>query len=394
MNRRNFLGGVGTTLLGYTLLKKTPTLLRDTVPPLVHTISYEPAQLVPKSLRDIEIRIPESLRGAGEILITQNLYSKPDKILSEETVSISDRDLGERVTVPLETQKRNEETAYTAYYKKESEESWTYIGESEPLETRSNSVEENSDAIEYPSEDKTTDKFTRRSRRGYFIIEQELKGKTYEYLVSKQMYNSHTRLLGYGKSHKHAIENEFAEYLAQTILNQLDTDSEFEKIQTISEFVQELKWKSDLETEGQYEYIRTPQMTAVTGYGDCKDTTVLLNGMLSKGLEIETSVLFAPNHMMTGVNVDCLEEETIEAFEQMIEEDDYDDYEYTEVSSLESTFIPIEPTSKRPIGVPGQEPIHTIYTDHYEVLKPLAFAKHSTDGFVAMVNGEEPGSEA
>lgn len=376
MKRRNFILSTGVCLISHKIVTKFKSHTRFNNPPLVFDHDKQPALIVPKDNSNLYLELPENTES-DNLLLVANEYGRPDRPYYKQEHSL-DGDNELSVDLPPIDGK----FAYTLYEKKS--DNLNYIGESNPLE------EQNGNIIEVTPQEikdkKTIHPMSRERMRGYYNIKIQSNNDEIEYPVSYQKYQMGGRILGYGKAKNEALSNPFLESLANSIIDQSDSETEYQKIISLTEFVQNMEWKGDLKTAGKFEYIRDPALTLVNMYGDCKDRTVLNNGLLSNGLDIETIVMFSPGHMFTGINFGDLNDKTVEELKENA------DKNIGLYGGTDSEYIAIDSTNDHKIGIEYPEPIYAIYTDNYEIRNYSGLYKHLKKTISVATNGDYSGT--
>ncbi len=135
-----------------------------------------------------------------------------------------------------------------------------------------------------------------------------------------------------------------------------------ERLEGIVAFVQNFEYAVDPETKGTPEYHRAIVETLVDGCGDCKDLTYLLAGILSQpSFEYRTAMVFVPEHMLLGVRRADLPDRV--AFGTLGETD----------------YVPIETTTREPIGTLSRGPLLGIYDRGFEYFDERAAGGTAVD---------------
>jgi len=375
MKRRQFLSSISIPILGYKLLNLKPDSKLKNIP-LVHNSNQKPATILKAEKTTLDIKLPSKIK-TGEILIIQNKYADITDIyqfmIYDELKYIKNE-----LTLEFESISTSETFAYTIFHRASYNSEWSYIGESNPLRIENQQIKPSTDI--YKPEYSETLFNSRKDKNGYYeIIYEEISGSyKRKYNVSKQKYNLNKRLIGYGRAQEIAVKSNFSEYMGEVITKDIDINKEtIPAIEEIKSIVQRITWKPDLESLGSYEYVRTPQHTVVTGVGDCKDTTVLLNSIIESHLNIDTSLIFSIGHVQTGLRIDN------------INIDEYYNTEDLDTYTVDGrTYTVIESTAPKNIGIMDYEANVIYEKGKYHILNGSETMEHISDGVLRMIKGE------
>lgn len=381
MNRRKYLSSIMATIIGYKFLKNKPNNINLNIknknnninlPPLIHNSKLKPAEIIPKSKSYIKINLPENI-NIGEIMVTQNKYSKQNNIYNRKKLNIKNTNNNFQL-YKFKTKNVNNIFAYTLYYRIDNSDSWIYIGESQPLRIQNDNIDIMYDYIDF-EQDSDRVQHSYFDKIGYFEMKYTRYDKDILVYISKQYFNKNKRIYLYHNAHEYSTNNKFVSYMYNRFMEQHQNLNRIQKIEELSTFVQNLRWVSDRESLNKYEYIRTPHHTCSVGMGDCKDTTILLNGLIKQGLDIETAILFSSGHMLTGIKMSDLTQKEIKYIKNTSYMDIYE--------TKDSKYIPIESTRFSPIGkqrIGGK--VHTIYSNKsYKIINPSIIPKHTIEFF-------------
>lgn len=375
MKRRQFLSSISIPILGYKLLNLKPDSKLKHVP-LVHNLNQKPATILKAEKTTLDIKLPRKIK-TGEILIIQNKYADITDIY-QSIVYDELKYIKNEFTLEFESVSTSETFAYTIFHRESYNSEWSYIGESNPLSIENQQIKPSADI--YKPEYSETLSNSRKDKNGYYeIIYEEISGSyKRKYNVSKQKYNLNKRLIGYGRAQEIAVKSNFSEYMGEVITKDIDINKEIiPAIEEIKSIVQRITWKPDLESLGSYEYVRTPQHTAVTGVGDCKDTTVLLNSIIESHLNIDTALIFSIGHVQTGLRIDN------------INIDEYYNPEDLDTYTVDGrTYTVIESTTPKNIGIMDYEANVIYEKGKYHILNGSETMEHISDGVLRMIKGE------
>ena len=307
------------------------------------------------------------------ILITQNIYSKKNMVINKKKCFLNDY-------INFHTKNSHKIYAYTVYGIKNNK--YWYLGESEPYKmTKNNIVSMNSIFDMYIDRDDFKNIYGGiqiiNNKPSYFDIIYKYntfnnnKLNKFKYKINKQYFYSNKRINLYHNAHDYAINSRFIKYIINSYKNQNNYSNRLKLINAIYRFVTSINWVEDNDSLNSIEYIRTPQHTCLSYRGDCKDTTILLNGLLSQ-LNIKTAILFSPGHMLTGIRLSDLTDYELSNI--------YHDYESNIYeSSRGDKYIPAETTRSQSIGNGNGEQIHTIYDGSYTVVNSDLYLKHANE---------------
>lgn len=347
MKRRHFMGASASVAVGYQVFKTAEDQLEYNHPEIVHNHSKEPVRVIPTS---DGIQLIDGNNTQSALRITANKYGDPSSVYSEYRLSA---DSDNHTIQPPETDNL---FAYTVY-----SESDGYLGESNPLRIESGRVVEviseipHIEGSDYPLE--------REPKRGYFEI--EFGSEDISFPISYQRYLMSNRIIGYGQAYEYASSSKFLEETGKRILSQSDSETQYEKIRTLVKPVQRMNWESDMNSIGKYEYIRDPARTFVEMTGDCKDRTVINNGLLEGALNLETCAVFVTGHMLTGLSYSSLNDQS---------KNNLGDVERYEGEN--NSYIAVDSTSARDIGFKIPRPVYALYKDHYQIYNLAGLADH------------------
>lgn len=323
MLRRSFLGGSVSSLLGYRFLVNISSLNIPT--DLVHTHAETIPSIV---VRENDLLLQNVPSEITNIVITKNSSSNIQDIHALEKYELQSGGNTYKLDFPNQNIASND-IVYTVY--KSTEDGFEYLSESD-----SGSLGMNE---EYS--------MIRRSRRGYYLIECLLDRYTdidynerITFPVSKQKFRNHKRYLGYGSAHTKMYHNPLVTIVANKFSQ---IDDKYDRLKSIVKTLQKLTWVSDIESKGRLEYIRRPVETFVEQKGDCKDTSILINGLIANALGYETTILFLPAHMTAGIKYDSVSKEVIQKLKN-------EESEFTTVTLNDEKYIPIEGTAPQDIG--------------------------------------------
>lgn len=142
----------------------------------------------------------------------------------------------------------------------------------------------------------------------------------------------------------------------QVTVDSLDPARQFD---VLVQFVQGIRYASDSETLGQYDYNRTVEETLAAGVGDCQELTYLLAGLLASAFDAETALLFQAGHVFLGVEP---------ADARLL-------YDVDTLSVNGKAYVPIEPSLQVPVGYYPDEPLIAAYDDGWQYVDPGAMAE-------------------
>lgn len=364
MKRRNFLFSVGASLVGYRIGSKAKSTLRFDHPPIVFDYDKEPATAVPDENGSLLLKVPENV-DSDSIVVTYNEYARPDIVYEKEEIQTN----GEKITYTNKYPIENDVFAVTLYEK--TENGLNYIGESNPLRRGYNGTEEVVERIKKENEERRPMK--REVKRGHYKITVSTDRRNASFPISHQKHEMSSRIIGYGKVDDVSNNNHLLKNIGKRILDQLDADDadQYQKIRILTDFVQNMTWKGDVRTTGKFEYIREPEQSLVNLYGDCKDRTVINNGLLTSVLGINTSILFTPGHMLTGIDYTDLNKSSIDKMSS-----NSDNGEIGLHEGKKKSFVPVDSTASHDIGIEYPAPVFAIYTDHYQLKDKRGFYEH------------------
>lgn len=363
----------GVSLLGYKLASKTVSYVRFNHPEIVFDPDKEPATVIPGENGEVYIETPESLKSEN-LLLVSNKFGRPDIAYNKRKLVVK-----QDGNYSFELPETNDPFVYTLYSKQG--DNLNYLGESNPLVRSGSGFEQK--LADLTEEDYREPPMERQRKRGHYEIKISSDGTVVEYPISYQKKEMSGRILGYGKSERHSENSALLKSLGEAIVNQSGAETEYEKLVDLTEFVQKMEWKGDLRTTGKFEYIRDPAKTIVNIYGDCKDRTVINNGLISNTLDIETVIMFCPGHMFTGIDYNDLNENTIENLRQNAEDDEVITY-----GGTESKYVAVDSTSHHNIGIEYPATIYALYTDHYEIRDIKGLYNHMKKTLSVARNGD------
>jgi hypothetical protein len=322
---------------------------------LVFDSSSDPATIAHRNKNKFSY-IPDRSAGSSDVLITCNRYGHPSDVFFKKRI----RNKKQQIKISIPKTKRK--FAYTIY--SEDKNSLNYIGESLPMKKQNNSVDTKLGILESPESNLN---HRRSVNRGYYKIECDINNKSYSFPVSQQYYSMNKRLIQYGRAQSYTKNNKFLEGIGERILNQVKTGNDYQKFKTLVEFTQNINWVRDLVSKNKFEYIRDPRRTVTNFIGDCKDSTVLLNGLMENVLDIDTVMFFAPTHIYSGIKYDSLTEDIKDRVNK----------EYKSYSIEDEKYVPLESTGEYPIGrEPVSSPMYMYYDKSYNIRDLDGLKKH------------------
>lgn len=361
MNRRNFIIGLGAATVGKASMSRMAEAMKFNNPPLVHKHNHSVADIILTSDNTLEYTIPNI--SGGELLLTINEYGNPSNVYRKFTKDIANG------SIEVTKAPNNTILCCTLYHRRDND--LQYLGESLPLYINGSALD-TKPVESLPLGNYEHNNYTRLVKRGRYMIKRGgVTTAEFEYPVSQQLFNMKGRLVGYGTAHNKSISSEFCNQIAQRIEDQYEYDSEYELINYIGKCLQTIKWKSDLETKQKYEYIRHPVRTMTNLYGDCKDGTMAICGLLS-GLGYNTSVLFAVSHMLSGVSKDSINANTKRKIRENSEAVEYEgaNHTYYSIGSTRETHEVGERSGRR---------VFAIYDDYYQLIDAKVVVDHSIE---------------
>lgn len=363
----------GVSLLGYKLASETISYVRFDHPEIVFDPDKDPATVIPGENGEVYIETPENLESE-DLLLVSNRFGRPDIAYKKKQLVVK-----EDGNYSFELPETNDPFAYTLYSRED--DNLNYLGESNPLVRSGSGFEQK--VADLTEGDYREPPMSRKRKRGHYKIEILSNGTEVEYPISYQKREMSGRILGYGKSKSHSENSVLLKSLGESIVSQSGAETEYEKLVVLTEFVQRMEWKDDVRTTGKFEYIREPAKTMVNLYGDCKDRTVINNGLISNTLDIETVIMFCPGHMFTGIDYDDLNDNTIENLRENAEGDEVATYNGTD-----SKYVAVDSTSHHNIGIEYPATIYALYTDHYEIRDIKGLYNHMKKTFSVARNGD------
>lgn len=380
MKRRTFVGSISLPFISYNLItSNTDNKYSLENNSLVHTDKYEPAKVIETKFNNIQVDLPNL--PTGKLLLIQNKYGDVTSIYNSKEYTVNGSKDTKSINLQFASESVHNTFAYTIYYRQNSTDEWSYLGESEPLKISNNKI-----VIDKDVENLKTKKIlhiTRHNRNGYYeMYYKNITRNDFVYNVSKQYYHSYKRVLGYGRAHEIFIDNNFVKYLGNVITNSIEHEGKTDmyKLRKMTKFVQGFIWMEDIDSLNKYEYIRTPHHSVTVGIADCKDTTMLLNGLITNALDIETALIFSPGHVQTGMRFDTLNETDKKYLENKTNLDKF--------NVNDKVYIPIETTNKNELGKTNLE-VNCIYEDNqYKIIDKAGLVEHASEGFLKMAKGE------
>lgn len=341
------MGASASVAVGYQIAKTTNNKLEYNHPNIVHSHAKDPVRVVPT---EHGVQLIDENDTESQLLLTVNKYGDPSDVYSKHQLD------SESKYHTIQQPRTDGIFTYTVYSDADG-----YIGESNPLKIKSGCVVEA--VSEIPHVEDSDYPLSREPKRGYFEIGYGHEGITFP--VSYQRYLMSNRIVGYGQAYEYASSSQFLKETGKRILRQSDSETEFEKMKTLVKPVQEMNWESDMNSIGKYEYIRDPARTFVEMTGDCKDRTVINNGLLEGALDAETCVIFLTGHMLTGLDYGSLSQQTKAELENV---ELYD--------GRSNTYIAVDSTSTSEIGFRISDPVYALYKDHYQIYNLAGLVDH------------------
>lgn len=366
MIRRNFLSNsvaLGFGLFGLSKINNIMSLSSESnlsynIPQLVFNIDSDPATIIHKENNMFKYVNDKTINKNSDILITCNEFGSPNKIYSHKKIKNTNQ------LVNLEIPDISDNFIYTVYHIKNNR--LDYIGESIPMHNK-NGVKNNLDILLSPNNYR---KYSRNIKNGFYEIQYKdiLTDESFKIPVSTQYFTIDKRLIQYGNAQTYIKNNKFLENIGKQILSQVNTKSKADKFNILRLFVQEMNWIRDIVSKNKLEYIRDPRRTIVNYQGDCKDTTILLNGLLENVLNIETVMLFAPTHIYSGVRKKDLSDTILD--KSIVE----DPVSY-ELNGDE--YYTLESTDKYKLGLePVESDMYMYYNNSYNLFNIKGLTKH------------------
>lgn len=353
MKRRKFLSSLITSGL---IMNPVNNIVRPKFnnPKLVFDVDSDPATVEHKKGNKF-IYKPDKNINSSRILITCNRYGEPNNVYFKKKTKNKKQKI--RMSIP-DTKHR---FCYTIY--SDNGSNLNYIGESLPMINKSD-IETDLDYLESPE---SNINYSKSVNRGYYNIKCDLSDRSYNFPVSQQYYTMNKRIVQYGNSQSYIRDNIFLENIGKSILDQLNVDDEYEKFYILKDFAQNMNWVRDLESKNKLEYIRDPRRTVTNFIGDCKDTTILLNGLLENVLDIYTVMFFAPTHIYSGIKIKTLPEE--------IHNNIKDHHSIYDLNG--EKFVPLESTGTYDIGEePVRSNMYMYYDKSYNIQNLSGLSKH------------------
>lgn len=324
-------------------------------PKLIFDSHSDPATIAHIN-RDKFTYIPDKTVGQSDVIITCNKYGKPSDVFFKKRIKNKEQQI--KISIP-ETRERFSYTIYS-----DLEDGLNYIGESLPMIKQSNSIDTDLDSLESPE---SSLNYRRSVKRGYYNMEFNINDRSYSFPISQQYYTMNKRIVQYGRSQSRIRDSEFLEKIGKKILKQLNVDKKYQKFHILAEFAQNVNWVRDLESKNKFEYIRDPRRTVTNYIGDCKDSTILLNGLIENVLDIHTVMFFAPTHIYSGIKYDSLPTEIKENIDEKRESYNINGKKY----------IPLESTGEFKIGrEPVSSPMYMYYDRSYNIRNLSGLKKH------------------
>lgn len=355
MRRRLFLssGLAVTTGYGYSSLMDSWSTDIDYLDSLIHKNNLEPATIVPDSDSGFIVSVPDKIDGDC-IIVTENKYASPRDWIQIYKIPIEDG------VYYLDEPKSENIYAYTMYAKYD-DNNYEYIGESLPLYWNGTQVVEKESYLDLPPRE------LGNKRRSVEIGYYEISGfQTPKVRVSQQLRASCSQENSYKNAQDRVQNSPFCEYVANRVLSDIDRTNISRSLRELTDFVQNTSWVKDTKSSGYFNYIRNPVATVANGFGDCEDTTLLLNGLIESYLGIRTALIFSHNHISSAIN----KEDTL---------DKSDDLDFSDTKSYTHStgeYIPIETTSSLPIGDLPRDPFLVYRDDRYRILDINGVVKH------------------
>lgn len=366
MNRRHFLSNSMAISLGFSVFSKLNNMVSLSsesnfsydIPPLIFDIDSDPATIFHKENTTFKYVKDNKINENADIAITCNKFGFPSEIYSEKRTKNTNQ------LIDLEVPETNSNFIYTIYCVKNDR--LNYIGESAPMYDK-NKVKRNLNVLSSPN---NYGKYSRDIKNGYYEIQYEdsFKHKSFNFPVSTQYFTMNKRLIQYGNAQTYIKNNKFLENTGKKILSQVNAKSESDKLNILRAFVQDVNWVRDIESKNKLEYIRDPRRTIVNYKGDCKDTTILLNGLLENVLSIGTVMLFAPTHIYSGVKKKDLDN-------TVLEKSVVDNPAIYELNGSE--YYTLESTGDHKIGLePVSSDMYMYYDNGYNLFDKKNLTKH------------------
>lgn len=366
MNRRHFLSNSMTLGFGFFGLSKIDNIMSLStesnfsydIPPLIFNVDSDPATILHKTDKTFNYVKDKTISENTDIVITCNKFGHPNKIYSHKKIKNTNQ------LVDLEIPETSNNFIYTIYNIKDGKLS--YIGESTPMYNK-NSVEKNLDILLSPNNYR---KYSRNIKNGYYDIQYKdiLEDESFKIPISTQYFTMNKRLIQYGNAQTYIKNNKFLESIGKKILSQVNTKNKADEFNILRRFVQEMNWIRDIESKNKLEYIRDPRRTIVNYHGDCKDTTILMNGLLENVLNIETVMLFAPTHVYSGVKKKDLSK-------TVLDKSIVDNPISYELNGDE--YYTLESTDRHKIGLePVESDMYMYYNNSYNLFNVKGLTKH------------------
>lgn len=354
MRRREFVSTGVAALIGHNYKSYTDTWSTDGhyTDTLIHKRNSEPAVVVPNSGSSVTISVPDTIDGDC-ILLAENKYGEPNMQFQTHKIPIEDG------VYNLTEPQSDSLFAYTMYAK--DDDSYEYIGESLPLYWTGSRIVEREDSLDLSARE--LENKSRSVEIGYYEISTF---NSPSVRVSQQLRNTCSQEYGYGNSQDAIQESPFCEHIASRILSEIHNPTTSRRLRELTDFVQNSNWTRDKKSSGYINYIRNPVATVSNGFGDCEDTTLLLNGLIENSLGIRTALIFSQNHVCSGIN----KKDTL---------DKSDESEFSEVQSYThgtGEYIPIETTTSLPIGDLHRDPFLIYRDNRYRILSINGVLKH------------------